>query len=426
MPRFSYRARDQAGNAVDSAIDAPTRKDALRLLSARGLNVGAVAEMSGGVTAAASFPRSRAKAPPAESVASPSAFRSSGDNTPGRAERLPFLESLYDLTSSGLSGGEAVRLLSMRIKEPRQRALCEGLWARLSEGAPLSRAMEAYPQVFDSSTTNLIRAGEATGALSDTLARLIQMLVEQRELKIAVLTAMAYPLVIVVASFGVVLFFLFFLLPRLQSLLNSLGGKMPMSTRILITGANFTLHYGIFVALALAIGAVSLWRWRKTDEGRQKSDGLLLKLPGLGAFIVSQTVLSFSQTLGVLLQNGITAAEALRMTEKQIANRVHRRAFDGAIDRVLEGEALSSALARTGCFPELVLDRLSVGENTGNVVPCLKDIADNYQKKISRQLNFFTKVIASVILTAVFIFVGFIAIAMIMAVLQVSSSFNKG
>ncbi|MFZ1056494.1 MAG: type II secretion system F family protein, partial [Opitutaceae bacterium] len=84
------------------------------------------------------------------------------------------------------------------------------------------------------------------------------------------------------------------------------------------------------------------------------------------------------------------------------------------------------ALARTGCFPELVLDRLSVGENTGNVVPSLKDIAKTYQKRISRQLNLFTKVIASVILGAVFIFVGFIAIAMVMAVLQVSSSFKVG
>jgi type II secretory pathway component PulF len=167
-------------------------------------------------------------------------------------------------------------------------------------------------------------------------------------------------------------------------------------------------------------------RWRSTEVGRAKSDALLLKLPGVGPFIVSQTVLSFSQTLSVLLENGITAAEALRMTEKQIVNRVHRRAFDGAIDRVLEGESLSSSLGRTECFPELVLDRLSVGENTGNVVPCLKDIADNYQKRISRQLNLFTKVIASVILTAVFIFVGFIAIAMIMAVLQVSSSFKVG
>jgi general secretion pathway protein F len=426
MPRFSYKARDTSGNAVDSAIDAPSRKDALRLLSARGLNVGVVTEASGAATPS-SAPRARAKAPAPEAASTPnSVLTPRGDTTPGRGERLPFLESLHDLTSSGLSGGEAVRLLSMRIKEPKQRTLCEGLWARLSEGAPLSRAMEAYPRVFDSSTTNLIRAGEATGSLSDTLARLIQMLVEQRELKVAVVTAMLYPLVIVVASFGVVLFFLFFLLPRLQSLLNSLGGKMPISTRILITSANFTLHYGVFVALAAAIGIVSLWRWRSTEAGRARSDALLLQIPGVGPFIVSQTVLAFSQTLSVLLENGITAAEALRMTERQIVNRVHRTAFDGAIDRVLEGESLSSALARTGCFPELVLDRLSVGENTGNVVPCLKDIADNYQKRISRQLNLFTKVIASVILTAVFIFVGFIAIAMIMAVLQVSSSFKVG
>jgi len=180
------------------------------------------------------------------------------------------------------------------------------------------------------------------------------------------------------------------------------------------------------VALAVAIGIVSVWRWRATEAGREKSDAWLLRLPAIGPFIVSQTVLAFSQTLGVLLQNGITAADALRMTERQIVNRVHRRAFEGAIERVLEGEALSSALGRTGCFPELVLDRLAVGENTGNVVPSLKDVAKTYQKQISRQLNFFTKVIASVILGAVFIFVGFIAIAMVMAVLQVSSSFKVG
>jgi general secretion pathway protein F len=201
MPRFAYKARDPSGNSVDSAIDAPSRKDALRLLSARGLSVGAVSEASGAAAAATALPRSRAKAPAPESAARTSlGLGARGDNTPRKAERLPFLESLHELTSSGLSGGEAVRLLSMRFKEPRQRALCEGLWARLSEGAPLSRAMEAYPQVFDTSTTNLIRAGEATGNLSDTLARLIQMLVEQRELKMAVLTAMAYPLVIVRSS----------------------------------------------------------------------------------------------------------------------------------------------------------------------------------------------------------------------------------
>jgi type II secretory pathway component PulF len=128
----------------------------------------------------------------------------------------------------------------------------------------------------------------------------------------------------------------------------------------------------------------------------------------------------------VLLENGITAAEALRMTERQIENRSHRQAFSAAIGRVLEGEALSLALGRTGIFPELVLDRLAVGENTGNVVPSLKQVAQAYQKKISQQLSMFTKVIASGVLMAVFMFVGFIAFAIVSAVFQVSASFKMG
>jgi type II secretory pathway component PulF len=237
---------------------------------------------------------------------------------------------------------------------------------------------------------------------------------------------MAYPALLVTVSGGVVLFFLFFLLPRLQSLLRSLGGHMPLSTRLLVGFASFTLHYGVFVALAAAACFVSLWKWRATGPGREKSDAWLLRLPLVGPFIVSNTVLEFSQTLGVLLQNGITASDALRMTERQIGNRAHRKAFSGAIERVLEGETLSSALTRTGCFPELVLDRLSVGENTGNIVPSLRDIAKGYQKTITRQLNFFTQVITGVVLGAVFVFVGFIAFSIVMAVFQVSNSLKIG
>ena len=106
--------------------------------------------------------------------------------------------------------------------------------------------------------------------------------------------------------------------------------------------------------------------------------------------------------------------------------RSHREAFDAATARVLEGEALSVALGRTGCFPDLVLDRLAVGENTGNVVPSLKQIASAYQRQISAQLNLFTKVIASGVLMGVFVFVGFIAFAIVSAVFQVSASFKLG
>lgn len=423
MPRFTYRARDQAGETAAAELEAPSRKDALRVLAARGLQVASIQEVAGG---AGGKPGGAAKAAKAAG-ATARAARRIGSQVPTRKECLPFLEALHDLASSGLSAGEAVRLLSVRIKEPGLRSLCAGVWERISEGAPLSRSMAAFPQVFDPSITNLIQAGEATGSLNDTLARLIAHLTEQRELRQKLLAALAYPVFMVVVACGVILFFLLFLLPRLKTLLTSLGGKMPASTSLLINLSEFALSiYGVAAAIAFVAGISTFLGWRQTAAGRAATDAWLLKLPLAGQFIVAQTVLAFSQTLSVLLENGITAAEALRMTEKQIANTTHREAFNTATARVLEGEALSSALARTGCFPDLVLDRLAVGENTGNVVPSLKQIAVAYQKLISNQLNFFTKVIASTVLMAVFIFVGFIAFAIVSAVFQVSSSFKMG
>jgi type II secretory pathway component PulF len=401
---------------VTADIDAPSRRDALRIIAARGLQVASVNEVAaGGAKPAAVKPEK----------ANGAAIRMRTSNAqPRKNECLPFLEALHDLLSSGLSAGEAVRLLSIRVKEPRLRSLCAGLWEQISEGAALWRAMANYPQVFDSSITNLIQAGEATGSVNDTVQRLITHLTEQRELRRQLLTALAYPVFMVFVAFGVILFFLFFLLPRLQGLLASLGGKMPASTALLISLSNFALHYGLIIVIALLLGAISFWRWRATEVGRATTDAWMLKLPLIGPFSISRTVLAFSQTLSVLLENGITASEALRMTEKQIDNRVHRAAFNTATARVLEGEALSSALSRTNCFPDLVLDRLAVGENTGNVVPSLKQIAIAYQRLISSQLNMFTKVIASAVLMMVFIFVGFIAFAIVNAIFQVSGSFK--
>jgi type II secretory pathway component PulF len=417
MPRFIYTARDNGGQIVTAEMEAPSRKDALRMLSARGLQASSVAEQGGGA----------GRRPGASKAGRPGfAFHlpASRGGVPGRNERLSFLEALHDLTTSGLSAGEAVRLLSIRLKEPRLRALSAGLWELISEGAPLSRAMSNFGGVFDSATVNLIQAGEATGSVNDTLARIIAHLTEQKELRRKVLAAMAYPILIMVIAGCVILFFLFFLLPRLQSLFTSLHGKMPASTQLLINVSTFLLHYGVFIAIAAVFVGVSFWRWRATEAGRERTDGWLLRLPVVGPFVVARTMHAFSQTLSVLLENGITAAEALRMTERQIQNRVHRRAFNAAIARVLEGESLSAALERTGCLPDLVLDRLSVGENTGNVVPSLKDIARSQQKLITSQLDFFTGIIASVFLLGVFAFVGFIAFAIVNAIFSASASFD--
>jgi general secretion pathway protein F len=424
MPRFAYQARDSAGQAVSATLDAPTRKDAARLLAARGLRISVLSEQIG---AGAAAPTAKAgKAGAGRGLGGLFSFSIGGSAPPGRGQRLPFLESLHDLTSSGLSAGEAVRLLSVRLKEPRLRAIAAGLWESISEGASLSRAMADFPTVFDTATVNLIQAGEATGSLNDTLARMIVHLTEQRDLQRQLAVALAYPIGMICVAGGLILFFMFYLLPKLEDLLNSLGGKMPASTQLLVNLTNLGLHYGWLVLVAGAFAAISLWRWRATEAGKTTTDGWLLKLPLVGPFIVARTVLAFSQTLSVLLENGITASDALRMTERQITNNVHRGAFKTAIERVMEGETLSTALSRTGCLPDLVLDRLSVGENTGNVVPSLKQIAQAYRKTISVQLNVFVSAITTGVLMGVFLFVGFIAFAIVSAVFQVSASFQLG
>ena len=424
MPRFAYTARDRSGQSVAATLEAPSRKDALRLLAARGLQPVRVDE------AVAPRPTSKKSAERAEQSSSskqplPSFFNSSPDKL-SRRERLPFLQSLQDLISSGLSAGEALRLLSQRLSEPRLKSLCARVWESLSEGATLSGALAAIPEVFDSATVNLIQAGEATGSLHEVLNRLISHLTEQKEMRAKLLSALAYPVFMMFVAFGVILFFLFFLLPRLQGLLTSLGGKLPTSTRILIGTSDFALHYGIFVLGALAFGVITFWRWRQTTAGREATDAWILNLPLAGPFAVNQTVLAFSQTLSVLLENGITPADALKMTERQIANVIHRRAFNEATARVLEGEPLSRSLQQTNCFPPIVLDQMSIGENTGNIVPNLKKISVTYQKAVSNQLSFFTRVVASGVLLGVFVFVGFLAFSIVQAVLQLSASFKSG
>lgn len=413
MPRFAYTARDSAGQSVTAMIDATTRKDAARLLTARGLQP--ISLQEAGSLGAAGLPTGK-------SSRTSLLARGSVKFTPDL--QLPFLQSLFDLAGSGLPAGEAVRLLSQRLQEPRQRALCGILWEKLSEGLPLSQAMQSQATVFPPHTVNLIAAGEATGNLREVLDRLIQHYTAQQEMRRLITAALAYPVFICTVAIGVILFFIFFLLPRLQTLLNSLGGKLPWATRLLVGLSDFVIHYGLFALIAAVLLAVFLWRWRHSPSGRLHSDTLLLRLPFAGRFVTGATIHNFSQTLAVLLENGITTAEALRMTERTITNLALQNAFREATGRVLEGESLSQSLAKTGCFPALVIDRLSVSESTGHLAPGLRGIAHTYQGELTRQIRVFTQVMSSGVLLFAFAFVAFIAYAIVSAVFQVSASFK--
>jgi general secretion pathway protein F len=409
MPRYSYSARVPGSAPTTGTLDALSRREALHLLQARGLQVVRLDEEGGAVR--------------------PGAI--AGDTTPAASsrqltakQRLPFLEALVDLVGAGMSAGEAVRLLAVRLQEQKLKSLCAALWARLGEGSTLSLAMAEYPAVFDRQTVNLIAAGEATGNLREVLERLIQHLTEQRDLRQKFLAALAYPALICGMSAGLGLFLLFYLLPKLQTILSSLGSKLPFATRMLVGGTNFLLYYGPFLAGALVIGVVFFLRWRQTPDGRKQTDSWQLKLPIVRDFVVQTAALNFAHTLAVLIENGVTTAEALRLTERAVNNTRVQEILHEATDRVIEGASLSASLARTGLFPPLFLDRLTVGEQTGNLAPSLRQIAHSYQVNLSRRLDTAVRVSSGIVLAFTFSFVAFLAYAIVIALLQVSASFR--
>ena len=410
MPSFRYTARDTSGQLVEATLDSHSRRDALRVLASRGMQPVKLDEV--GLTGAK------------RSGAANTSRASTGKVTFTRAEHLPFLQAMHELTASGLSAGEAVRLLSLRLKEKNLKALSGAVWESLSEGRPLSVALEQIPQTFDRQTVSLISAAEATGNLNEVLQRLIEHFTEQKEMRQKLITALVYPFFVCFLAFGVILFFVFFLMPRLQGLLASLGGKLPFATQALVSSAQFMVRYGVFIVPIIVITVIAIWRWRQTEPGRRAIDAWMVRFTLVRGFVLETTLLNFTQVLAVLLENGIPTAEALRLTERTVVNRTVQAGLHAATDRVLEGESLSNSLAKTGYFPDLLLDRLAVGESTGKLAPCLRDIAKNYAAQHTRRLHALTNVISSAVLLFAFSFVGFIAYAIISAVLQVSASFK--
>lgn len=409
MPRYAYNAR-VVGDGVSSGgmIEALTRREALHQLRARGLQVLRLEEEGSGARPAG----------PAATPA-PTAAVAFSDR-----QRLPFLEAIADLVDAGMSAGEAVRVLAARLQEPRLRGLCATLWRQLGEGDTLSQAMARHPAVFDGRTTSLISAGEATGKLHEVLARLIRHFSEQRDLRQQMLAALAYPAFICLLGGGVALFLVLYLVPRLQTLLGSLGGRLPPATQLLVDGSHWLVRAGPFVAGAGLVALAWFVRWRRTPAGRRRTDAWLLRLPLIRDFVTRAAILNFTQTLAVLLENGVTTADALRLTERTAENRRVQELLHEATGRVLEGGGLGASLSRTGLMPPLFLDRLAVGEQTGALAPSLRQIAVSCQADLTRRVHVATRFVSGFVLFLTFGFVAFLAYAIVTALFQVSASFR--
>lgn len=423
MALFDYKARNQAGVVLSGQINAPERRAAMRRLQAEGLSPVTIKEVS--------------HQPPSalvrigEKLKALSGNKSSGQadvSTPrsGGAKResigLAVMKRLLELHGSGLPAGDSIRILSQRLSEKEQKALATALWRDLSEGATLAGAMARQPKYFSSSVSYVVEAGEATGSLAPILRKIVEHLEEKQAIRKKMLASMAYPAFICTVAVAVVILFVTVLLPQIQGMLDRLGGEMTWSARLLIDGSALLTKGGPVIVVALVLGMVGLKQWRRSEAGRKQTDRWLLRLPLLGKIFYYSDLFQSGSLIATLLESGIHTTETLQLTERTVNNLELRKRFRIARGEVNEGLSIAQAFRRNHFMPDISVDILTVGEDTGNLGQSMNEVTNGFRDELTKRLGALTNIVSTAALAGAFILVALIALGIVTSVFQVSKT----
>jgi len=407
MAVFNYTARTRGGEKQSGVIDAPDRRAALRMIEQNGLIPVSVNE---GATAAAA---SKAAARPR--------FKLTRGEHMSMRDVLVFTTELSDLLASGMTLGNALNTLARRRTGTTSDGIVSSLRNEIIHGASLSAALQQHPRVFSKLYVNMIRAGEAGGALHEVLKRLVEHYERVQDLKEKVVMALVYPLIVMIMGAATLVFSMVNVVPKFQRIFEQMGQALPVPTRILINTSSFLTHYGLFVLAGLGILGVLANRAVKTKNGQLWWHGILLRMPLVRGIIASGVYANLARTLGVLLTNGVPILQALGIVEQTVGNAVISRELCNARERVTDGTSISGPLAAGKVLPPMLIDMLSIGEQTGDMAGALGHIARRYENELDRNVKIFTTALEPILIVLVAVAVGFVAVSILMAVFNLTN-----
>lgn len=417
MPVFSYRALDPTGRSVTGEIDAADRRSVVQKLAAKGIRPLAIDQREGQAVTDDAESENLDFFAGERKVSKRRFFKLSKE-----VIALNFFKRLLALLGAGMSIGDATRLLSVRLTDPQLKELSGQLWRSLSEGHTLASAIGQHPALFSTAQIHLLEAGEASGNLVPVLRRIVAHLEETRAVRQRLIASLSYPASIVFVAFGVIAVVISFLMPRIEMIVSQLGGKVFFLAEWLMVGSDLALKVGPFLIIAAIALVLGLRQWRKSPQGRRALDLQLLRTPLLGTIYLYANIYSTSNLLATLLGSGVNTTEALRLVERTINNVILRAKFGAARRQIQEGVSMATAIQRVHYMPDLAMDILTVGENTGDVVSSLNDINSVYREELTKKLDTLTKATAAIAMTIAFTLVAIIAISVAMSVINVSNT----
>ena len=330
---------------------------------------------------------------------------------------LLFTGELADLLEAGMTLGQALGALASQGDEgSAQRLVCKDLTDRIVNGEAFSEAVKHHPKTFQPLYGNMIKAGESSGAMIEVLRRLVDHYERNDNIRSKVKGALIYPCIVL--SLGVigVIGALVWIIPLFEKVFASMGGSLPLPTRILIGMSDAVIGYGWLMAIGMFALVAWFRKWVATPSGRIKFDGVKLKMPLIKNIVANGIYASLAFTLKTLLSNGVNVLNALRIAEETCGNAVIGAALANARKRVTDGTSISGPLAQSGAFPRMMTDMLAVGERAGNMAASLEHIGMRYEKDMNRSIAAFTTALEPILIVGVAVVLGFVVLAILMAV----------
>ena len=397
MPQFTYKAKAGTGQIKTGTIEAENKAVVVRKLRREGLFPVSISEINPLLAK-----RSYKKISPRDISV--------------------FTRQLANLLHSGFTLAAAISTLRQQEQNPRFKKIFEDLYNSIQKGSTFFEALNKYPAIFSSFYVNMVKVGELTGKIDETLERLADFKEKEDELSSQIKSALAYPLFILVIGIITVFIMVAFFIPRLANIISGLGQTLPLPTQIVIKVSNLMSNFWwLFVLAALAI-FISARAYYKIEKNRLIIDGFVLRLPLIKNLIQKVEIARFSYALGVLLKNGFPMLGALGVVNLSMNNRVFREKVSSFQEKIRKGHSLSKCLQEERIFPPILINMVAIGEESGELTEMLIRITSTFETEVNRTAKTLTSLLEPTLILFIGGVVAFLVFSMLLPVFQLSLS----
>ena len=418
MSQFSYKAVDRGGGHVKGSIEAVDRRSAVAVLADKGQFVTELFEKDN-APSVASHAEGEKKAP-----LDLSQFLRFGSRKVSSKDVLAMTTQLSTALQAGLPLLNGLELIREQQHKSGMKEMLSNLVNAVSSGQSLSEAMEKHKKVFNPLYLSMIRVGETGGILEQTTAQLAGILTRDEKIKTNMKNASAYPIFVLCIGLVSVAIIITWILPTIIGTISETGALLPLPTRILIRMSRFSKAllipgYGwIFLAM-IGAGLFYFSRWTKTI-GKTKWDTFKLRIPVLGSVLRTIAVGRFARTLGALTKGGVIILEALSVVRDTLGNELLGREIDVVAEKVKRGESLAEPLSESGYFPPLLVQIVSIGEQTGKLDELLLNAAETFDTDADSAINRFMAIFPAILILLLALIIGFIIVATLLPIVAMT------